>query len=302
MAKVEDLIGPGALKTTQVVVTKGYDNVTRSQLSLDERAIVANLLEGAQLNAPDRAPLSNAESLKDLLSALKSVENPLDKQAALMKQLTSKFPDGNLEAVVRKALAACLPRFVYFAIYHQLPGRVALDNLKQLKQENKLKFEGKLFLALLDMTSTSLEDIEGIKQLEKLVMELESVEAALTDEIKRFWSQNKHLEVRFRYDQAKPNDPPPFDKGFVFNTRIFNTRHRATVSFEERSHGFIWFFSFLVWFSQVKKEYGGNLILLLDDPGLPLHGRAQRGPYPVHQRTAQAGSSGHLHRPLALSD
>ena len=276
VAKIDDLVGRGALKTTQVIITKGYDNVTHWQLSLDESVIVANLLQGAKFNASEKAPLAKAERPKDLLLALNALDQRTDKQSALLAQLTSTFPDGNVEAVVRRALEARLPRFVYFATYHHLPGRVALNDLKQRRAENRLQFEEKIFLSLLEMTSTGLEEIEGISQLEKLVMELESVEAALTDEIKRFWSQNKHLEVRFRYDSAKPSDPPPFNEGFVFNTRIFNTRHRATVSFEERSHGFIWFFSFLVWFSQVKKEYDSNLILLLDEPGLPLHGRAQK--------------------------
>jgi predicted ATP-dependent endonuclease of OLD family len=44
---------------------------------------------------------------------------------------------------------------------------------------------------------------------------------------------------------------------------------------DERSTGFIWFFSFLVWFSEVQKQYGDNLIVLLDEPGLTLHARAQ---------------------------
>ena len=30
-----------------------------------------------------------------------------------------------------------------------------------------------------------------------------------------------------------------------------------------------------MWFSQVKKNYGDNIFLLLDEPGLPLHGKAQ---------------------------
>ncbi|GMA74681.1 hypothetical protein GCM10025880_10980 [Methylorubrum aminovorans] len=47
-----------------------------------------------------------------------------------------------------------------------------------------------------------------------------------------------------------------------------------TVPFSERSAGFIWFFSFLVKFAQVSKR-GGNQILLLDEPGLTLHGKAQ---------------------------
>jgi hypothetical protein len=37
----------------------------------------------------------------------------------------------------------------------------------------------------------------------------------------------------------------------------------------------VWFFSFLVWYSDVRKRYGDNLIILLDDPGLGLHAKAQ---------------------------
>ena len=44
LAKVVELVGPGALKTSQVVVKKGYDNTRRLELSLDEGVIVANLL------------------------------------------------------------------------------------------------------------------------------------------------------------------------------------------------------------------------------------------------------------------
>lgn len=35
------------------------------------------------------------------------------------------------------------------------------------------------------------------------------------------------------------------------------------------------FFSFLVLFSQVEKTYGKNVIILLDEPGLSLHAKAQ---------------------------
>jgi len=48
----------------------------------------------------------------------------------------------------------------------------------------------------------------------------------------------------------------------------------VTVPFSERSAGFIWFFSFLVKFAQMRK-LGGKLLLLLDEPGLTLHGKAQ---------------------------
>ena len=43
---------------------------------------------------------------------------------------------------------------------------------------------------------------------------------------------------------------------------------------EYRSKGFIWFFSLIVQYASIKRTYK-NVILLLDEPGLHLHGKAQ---------------------------
>ena len=51
--------------------------------------------------------------------------------------------------------------------------------------------------------------------------------------------------------------------------RVIYTRPLGT-----RSRGFVWFFSFLAWYSAEKKK-NEPLILLLDEPGLSLHGKAQ---------------------------
>ena len=58
--------------------------------------------------------------------------------------------------------------------------------------------------------------------------------------------------------------------------RIKNNNHKATLPLSERSAGFVWFFSFLAQFKQLRKTPGnGNAIILLDEPGLTLHGKAQ---------------------------
>ena len=75
--------------------------------------------------------------------------------------------------------------------------------------------------------------------------------------------------------EGKPQDAPPFNSGPIARARVENNLHRVSVPFSERSAGFIWFFSFLVKFAQIRKSQG-NVIILLDEPGLTLHGTAQR--------------------------
>lgn len=276
---LEEQFGEGVLKSTTIEIRKGYSNKRFWEIPLDEGRLVQSLVASADLDAAERAPLAKQQSVKDLLATLSEMGSPTPKHKTLLEEIQGTFPDANAHVSVRNAIITLLPKFVYFDVYSQLPGRVALDDLKRQIAEHgdtSVQFRYRIFLALLGMTGTSLSDIEGASELERLIMELEAVGAHLTDKIKEYWTQNQHLRVVFRFDAAKANDPPPLNSGFIVSTRIENTRHMATINFDERSMGFIWFFSFLVWFSQVKELYGTKLILLLDEPGLSLHGKAQQ--------------------------
>ena len=143
------------------------------------------------------------------------------------------------------------------------------------KTENELSEGERYFTALLSLAGTDVKALQEAGYYEELKAKLEGVSNRLTDEIFEYWSQNKNLTVEFSYDEARPQDAPPFNEGHVFSLRVRNQRHRVTVSFDERSAGFVWFFSFLVWFSQTERTYGDSLIILLDEPGLNLHGKAQ---------------------------
>jgi AAA ATPase domain len=55
---------------------------------------------------------------------------------------------------------------------------------------------------------------------------------------------------------------------------VYDTKHLVSTGLGSRSRGFVWFFSFVAWYSQIKRR-GDNVMLLLDEPGLTLHGRAQ---------------------------
>ena len=87
-------------------------------------------------------------------------------------------------------------------------------------------------------------------------------------------TQNPDLNVVVRLEQARPGDPAPFNSGTIARARIDNTLHRVDTPFSERSAGFVWFFSFLVKFARVKSD-SSPVVLLLDEPGLTLHGKAQ---------------------------
>ena len=180
-----------------------------------------------------------------------------------------------MPASVQAKMEKLLPKFLYFSKCNIMNGRIAIDYIIKIQERGKLSGPERVFLALLDLVGTRPEHLTSIENSEELIADLEAASAPITEQISRYWSQNTTLRVSFLLHPGKPQDPPPFDQGQILETRILNTRHNLTLNFDERSTGFAWFFSFLVWFSQVKRTFGDNLFILLDDPGIGLHAKAQ---------------------------
>jgi predicted ATP-dependent endonuclease of OLD family len=80
--------------------------------------------------------------------------------------------------------------------------------------------------------------------------------------------------MQFDVRDAKPEDPEGMRDGINVWGEVYDTVHWAHTPLRSRSRGFVWFFSFLAWYEDMKRKKE-NVILLLDEPGLSLHGRAQ---------------------------
>lgn len=272
---VESVLGPSAVKSRSVTITKGYDNVSRFTFSFDEPQVVEFLLSKGNLPSKELEDLRSAKSVQEMMQKLRAVADPSSQQTQLLADLTSLLPDDRIGKAAIGIISPRMPKFIFFSSYHVLPGEVSLNELASREASDQLTFQDRVFLALLELAGTTPNELQALAKFEEFVAKLEGVSNYISAQIFEYWTQNKNLEVQFHLDDAKPEDAPPFNTGQVFRTRIRNTRHKVTVSFDARSSGFVWFFSFLVWFSQVKQNYGTNLFILLDEPGLTLHARAQ---------------------------
>lgn len=178
--------------------------------------------------------------------------------------------------IIEEHLERYMPRFVYFDDFSTMRGRISIQDIRQRRENGgPLDDADRTFLSLIDLAGAEMEDLENQLNYEHLKAELESASIGISDEVFQFWNQNKQLRVEFDLSPANPNDPPPLNAGTILHVRIWNNRHRVSVPFDERSKGFVWFFSFLAYFSQLEEEEETPLVLLLDEPGLNLHAMAQ---------------------------
>ncbi len=238
---------------------------------------------------PERAPITARFVLED--ADMAALEAELGAGAFASREITVSRTYGNTlsfaydldEAAVSdkgdaasvhdramRKLAELLPKFLYFDHYSTLPGRFSVPFIQSRKPEqldrNQMTAKSMLSLAGVDAAEFTM------KAYEQRRAALEAAAVHVSKQAFKYWKQNKQLRVSFDADFQHPPDGeelPPW-----LHVRIENTRHGMTLNFDERSSGFVWFFSFFAFFSAYRKARQ-KLVVLLDEPGLGLHAAGQ---------------------------
>jgi len=188
----------------------------------------------------------------------------------------------------RIGISRKLPKFIYYDEYYQLPSRIVLENLINKDDDEEFSDELKTAKALLDLAEIDINELIESDDFEEYIAELEATEATISDTLFEFWSANKNLQIEFKIDKklrkVKKNI---YVHGYnqevddiqiaehVLDIRVKNSKTRVSLPLQNRSKGFNWFFSFLVWFNKIQADNDSTYILLLDEPGLNLHATAQ---------------------------
>jgi predicted ATP-dependent endonuclease of OLD family len=245
-------------------------------VEIDTQKAVDNALENQGFDQAQIATLRTARDSDELAEKISSLPSLTPDQTKLRDRL--KTYNSFKARVVNILYSLRLPRFMYFASYDRMSGAVQFEQLKALQQKNELnrdEYSGyRLFLEFLNHAGVPIDEILAVKTYETFNAKLQAASNNITDQILEYWTQNPDLNVTVDVRNALPEDPSPLNQGTIGRARIYNQLHRVDTPFSERSAGFVWFFSFLVKFARVKVE-GKPVLLLLDEPGLTLHGKAQ---------------------------
>lgn len=160
-----------------------------------------------------------------------------------------------------------LPTFIYMDEYKAFSGNAYLKDVQSRKKDGRLTEADKTFLTILYLSNLNLDELVtsgqgNEEQIEQRQYDLDDGAAALTETISDRFRQRRY-EVDYRSD------------GQNFFTYVKDDHNRSLIRLEERSKGFQWFFSFdLTLMHETKGTFKG-CVILLDEPGLHLHPKAQ---------------------------
>ena len=271
--QVSDLFGPTSIKNDVLTHRVFYGDSAEFAIDIDEHAAIKHLSKDEALSQETRQMLEGASNWREFLEKLKAVEQT-EAASALAERLVDYEGDGLGVQVCENLLWPRCPRFMYFDEYYQMQGCANVDALIQRQESESLVPSDRPLLGLIHLARLKLTELPAIENTADLKNRLEGAGNHLTRQVVKHWSQNKHIQMRFDVRDAKPNDPEGMQQGVNIWGEVYDTVHMAHTPLDSRSRGFVWFFSFLAWYEDLKRR-GEDVILLLDEPGLSLHGRAQ---------------------------
>lgn len=279
--KIEQQFGENLFISNYLELEKSYDDTLYYNLQIDEKAAIKHLLKDLSFTRETRSEINKIDNIQELKSFIDSSEieendeNSKDNDSLniLLQRIKDTYETKTLDEVIWEKLKVKVPKFIYFDKYSTLPYSIKIRDI--LKADpNNLKDDELTALALLRIAAAD-DDYLLNPDYERRKRELENVANAITQDVLKYWSQNQELRVSPDITQITVNKPngqtTVLDE---LKIRIWDNKHFLSLPFNEHSTGFQWFFSFLAAFSEYEYK-DENIILLLDEPGLGLHGKAQ---------------------------
>lgn len=275
--QISEDVGKEVFTSKSIIVAKTYNNIKRFyNVSTNTKKFIEQFLQNYTVEDSMKQELIKSNSLEELAEKLKEIEELTD----AYKELKTKYIDSPktdsedklVSYIISEYIIPNLPEFLYFDEYYSLPGTINLQKfLNGQVDDTFTKEQNDITKALFELSNIDIKKVMDSNNYEDFIAELEATSNNITDKLLEYWTTNKNLEINFEIQTKENTSTRNFEK--LLQIRIKDTKHRVTLPLKNRSKGFIWFFSFLVWFSKVQEKK--NLIILLDEPGLNLHAEAQ---------------------------
>ena len=172
-----------------------------------------------------------------------------------------------------------IPYFLYFGDYEVLNSAIYLPEFIQRLNQNDKSSRTRVQSALFKHVGADARELAKLgahqpaqqgnenpttrKQIDELDIKANAASIAMTRKFSDWWEQRRH---KFTYKFH----------GDYFRIWVSDDLDPSDVELEERSAGLQYFFSFYLLFLVEAEDLHRDCILLLDEPGLHLHGMAQK--------------------------
>ena len=251
-----------------ITLPRGYSadmpSVVKYDFDVDLDAIIKKISTTTKIKAnpsvKDPTKLAN-----DLLTQLDSSEN--DHYYRILEQITSS----DIRVYIFSSiLHERIPQFIYLDQYPQMRGVMSINGLSDSIKNNQIQPVEEPIVKILSLAGVNYDVLINAQSDNEHGIEIKKAQNALNKELNKIlksWSQHKIYCMESEILSS--------NLSIYIRDRRNDEGYLTRKPFESESHGFLWFFSFLMMQKHFYQD-NNDVILLLDEPGLSLHAKAQK--------------------------
>ena len=237
VATIKNVYGPScfAEDAPSVTLRKGYSNQLEvSNFDVNCQAALNHLIKAADLPQQIAGELGQLSLPGEMVQVLSGVEQTEAVQS-LVPILERIAEDGLSRYIFDEIIKESIPRFLFFDEYYQMKGQDNLEALLQRVSNGTLKESDQPLLGLIHLAGLKLEQLVDADETETLIARLEAAGNQLTQRVLKYWSQNRHIRMKFDIRPARPQDGPGMERGTNIWGRVEDTKHMVTTPLRTRS-------------------------------------------------------------------
>ena len=181
---------------------------------MDDKAALTHLVKAAGLPQPLTVKLLEQETAEAMVETLADAEQTeaVQELQPMLQKISEQDADVS-EVAYDQILHDRIPKFLYFNEYYQMKGQDNLEALRRRVEGGDLEEPDHPLLGLIDLAGLELNHLVDPERTESLLANLEAAENQLTQKVLIYWSQNRHLRMKFDIRPAQGGDPAGMTTG-----------------------------------------------------------------------------------------
>ncbi|MYK20127.1 AAA family ATPase, partial [Candidatus Poribacteria bacterium] len=246
--RIEEFITCKCLNAGESTITlsNGYSNtikVVKYGFEVDTDAIISHVSTEANVKKLNPSITDPTKIAKEFLAELDPSEN--QPHYSILEALASS----NLrDLIYNSILSPKIPKFIYSDEYHQMSSVVNINQLFGNMQGNQTQPADQPIAEILKSAEVNFNHIINSERDNDYGIAIRKAKSAIDkvlNEIFKSWSQHEIYSMESEIVRATKEDDPTL-RIYITDGRKAKEGYLTRKPFESESHGFIWFFSFLM--------------------------------------------------------
>ena len=272
----------------EIVINVYYDGPQKwSGLSFDDFQVMKHLIAKSSMSEQTVDFMLQIGSIKGLRESvarpefIEFDENFRREIVEFYEQNQRLIHLGLTSYAINEILFSRVPKFVYYDSYSQMRDHIALQEFIERIDADQLDANDLPLLGMLKLGGLEPRGlIDPGRSHERNITDIETANERITSEITQYWKVGADFRTALDIVPFTASDDPDRAGQPSLTVRVNDVGDAAlaiapSTSLHSRSRGFQWMFSFACLLRHLEDAYD-RLVILLDEPGLSLHGDAQR--------------------------